>query len=304
MKRLYCVVLALCFLRCTVVPGLSEAQEGEWTLFESPYGFSLWYDARLYMIEDNREDGATVLYPLELYTPLESRDESGRIAVPKDEKIQAGIRIEQPAPPVDEDWTPPANRVSVERELDIAWPYFCTTMPLEGGVQGPYAVDDLFVLLPTGFFSAGIVYPQSDPDGWSEKLWDVLSTLEFSPQPAVDEDFRLDFFQGGAAGMQFTDLIVDEDAEPIVLIPLRAMKDFVLEYLDWDFEIMTPTVAMTLYAATILSPGNSLRVSCYFEDVMPNLRVRYTDAEGEAQCFYVFQSGRDGSLMLLTESEL
>ena len=92
----------------------------------------------------------------------------------------------------------------------------------------------------------------------------------------------------------------------IVLIPLREMTDFALEYLDWDwdFDDPEPSVAMTLYAAAILAPGDNLRVSCYFEDIMPNLRVRYTDAEGEDQCFYLFQSGRDGSLMLLTESEL
>ena len=302
LKRLCCFPLALCLLISVAVH--AEETEETWELYESPYGFSLWYDAQLYLMEDNREDGAIVLYPLSLYTPLESRDESGRIAVPIDEKMQAGIRIEQPAPPVDADWTPSPDHAPLEKELDIAWPYLCTTMRLENQVPGSYTADDLFVFLPTCFFSASIVYPQGDPDGWGEKLWDVLSTLEFPPQPVVNDDFMLDYFQGGAAGMQFIDVVYDEDAEPITLVPYRDMKDFVLETLTWDGEAFTVSEALPFYAANPLSPGNNLNIYCYFADVLPNLRIRYTDADGEAKCFYIFQSGRDGSLLLLTESEL
>lgn len=302
MKRLYCVLLTFCLL--WVIPGWAEEAEQNLKYYESPYGFSLWYDAQAYRIEDDREDGAVVVYPLALYTPLESRDASGRIAVLKDEKMPAGIRIEQPSAPVDADWTPSPDRVLLEKELDVAWPYICTTMNVENGVPGPYTVDDLFVLLPTCFFSAGIAYPQGDPEGWSEKLWDVLSTLEFPPQPVVNDDFLLDFFQGGAAGMQFIDVIHDEDAEPITLVPYRDMKDFVLEALTWDGEACAVSEAVPLYTADPLSPGDNLNIYCYFTDVFPDLRLRYTDENGDPQCWYITQSGRDGSLLLLAEDEL
>ena len=300
MKRLFCVLLAFCLLLC--VP--AGAEETQWTAYESPYGFKLWYDPQSYFIEDGREDGAVIVYPLALYTPLESRNEKGQLAVPKNEALQAGIRIEEPALPVDANWTPPPDRIPLEKELDFSCPSFCTTMLLENGVPSPYTVDDLFVLLPTCFFSAGIAYPQGDPDGWSEKLWDVLSTLEFPPQPVVNQDFLLDYFQGGAAGMQFIDVVYDEEAEPITLVPYREMKDFVLEALIWDEEAFTVAQALPLYAASPLSPGENLNIYCYFSDVLPVLRMRYTDAEGNAHCGYITQSGRDGSLLYIPEGEL
>ena len=301
MKRLFCILLALVMLG--VLPAWAEEAE-EWTSYESPYGFSLWYDAQAYLLEDDREDGAVVLYPLALYTPLEARNESEQIAVLKEGKMPAGLRIEQPSLPVDEDWTPPADRDFLDMELDIAWPYFCTEMNIENGEPGPCTVEDLFVLVPNFFFSAGIVYPQGAPDGWREKLWDVLATLEFPPQPVITEDFLLDFFQGGAAGMRFIDVVHDGDAEPITLVPYRDMRDFVLEYVEWDDETFTVSEAFPLYTADPLSPGDNLNIYCYFTDVLPNLRFRYTDTEGNAHCHYIFQSGRDGALLLLKEDEI
>lgn len=304
LKRIFCVLIAFCLLS-----GVSAwAEEREWTYYESPYGFSLWYDAGAYLIEDEREDGAVIIYPLALYTPLETPNEAGWIAVPKDETAQAGIRIKMSFQPVEADWTPPSDHIPTDKELDVAWPYFCTTMNLEKGVPGPYTEDDLFVLLPSCFFTAGIDYPQGDPDGWSEKLWDVLSTLEFPPQPVITDDFLLDYFQGGAAGMQFIDVVYDEDAEPITLVPYRDMKDFMLEAVAWEFDADPGIVSdgfsvFPLYTADPLSPGNNLNIYCYFADVLPTLRIRYTDADGKDQCWYITQSGRDGSLLLLSEEE-
>ena len=104
--------------------------------------------------------------------------------------------------------------------------------------------------------------------------------------------------------MQFIDVVYDEDAEPITLVPYRDMKDFVLEALTWDDEAFTVSEAFPLYAADPLSPGDNLNIYCYFADFLPVLRIRYTDAEGNAQCLYITDSGRDGSLLLLDEDAL
>ena len=298
MKKLCCVLLALCLLASLS----AAAEEAEWTLYESPYGFSLWYDAQSCLIEEGREDGATVIYPLALYDPLPGRDEMGRAALPKDEKLQAYIRIEQPAPPVDAGWTPPADRAATEKELDIAFPYLSTAMLIEDPQAGPVTVEELFVLLPDSFFAASIAYPQDDPVGWSEELWDILSTLEFAPQPAVfRDDLRLDFFQGGAAGMRFTDVVIDEEAEPVVLLPLRELRDFSLNRIVWDEENFEPLGLEPVYTADTLAPGDHLAIFAYFPDVLPELCARYTDAEGERWSLSLFQSGRDGSLLLIPE---
>lgn len=278
MKRLCCMLLILCFLCCAIFPGVAE----EWTLFESRYGFTLLYpeDQLDFWIDDWYEETAEAFCPLE--------DQSG-VA----EMVCRGSRFSVLL------WDDYTRISDDDMDADIGYPYEVTAY-----TDGDVIVEQWIVSAPDADYVFIIQYEVGDSQGWAPLFHAVLETLEFPSQPAGNADFRLDFYQGGAAGMMFTDMVVDEDADPIVLIPLREMKNFALEYLDWDFDTMAPNVAMTLYAATYLSPGNNLRVSCYFEDVMPNLRVRYTDAEGEAQCFYLFQSGRDGSLMLLTESEL
>ena len=297
------MTLALCLLLPATLAEIPGTEAEEWTLFESPFGFSFWYDADQFWLFDQFSPEeffylptpAVVLLPKALYQESAVEETNGLPYIPLNEEIQAGFVILQPFEP-DSSW-PPAedDERKMERPLDLSVPYGYESNPGKG--------DILYIPLSNASFCIYVYAPEDDAI-LKEKLWDVLSTLEFPPQPVVNDDFLLDYFQGGAAGMQFTDLVVDEEADPIVLIPQRNMRSFVLEYLDWDAAAMVPTVAMTLYAATYLSPGNNLRVSCYFEDVMPNLRVRYTNAEGEAQCFYLFQSGRDGSLLLLPESEL
>ena len=282
MKRLFSVLLALCLLCCAAAPGVVEAQEEEWTLFESRFGFTLWYpsDQLEFWIDDWYEETAEAFCPVD--------DQSG-VA----EMVCRGSRFSAML------WDDYSRISDEEIDADLGYPFEVTAY-----TDGDVIVEQWIVSAPDADYVFLIQYEAGDSQGWAPLFHAVLETLEFPSQPAGNADFRLDFFQGGAAGMTFTDMVVDEDADPIVLIPLREMRSFALEYLDWDFDTMTPTVAMTLYAATYLSPGNNLRVSCYFEDIMPNLRVRYTDAEGEAQCFYLFESGRDGSLMLMEESEL
>lgn len=282
MKKLFYVLLALCFLCCAAVPGMAETYGEEWTLFESRFGFNLWYpeDRLDFWIEDWCEE------PAEAFCPVE--DQSG-VA----EMVCRGSRYSAMM------WDDYTRISDDELDADFGLPFEVTAY-----TDGEIIAEQWIVSARDADYVFIIQYETGDHQGWAPLFHAVLETLEFPAQPAENADFRLDYFQGGAAGMQFTDLVVDGEADPFVLIPLREMRSFALEYLDWDFDTMEPTVSMTLYASAILAPGGNLRVFCYFEDVMPNLRVRYTDAEGEEQCFYLFQSGRDGSLILLTESEL
>ena len=278
MKRFFCVLAALCLL-CCAFPGAAE----DWALFESRFGFTLWYpeDQMEFWIDEWYEDTAEAFCPMD--------DQSG-VA----EMVCLGSRFSATL------WDDETRIIDDDMDADLDYPYEVTAY-----TDGETIAEQWIVSAPDADYVFIIEYEVGDYQGWAPLFHSVLETLEFPSQSAENADFRLDFFEGGAAGMRYTDVVVDEDADPFVLIPLREMRGVMLEYLDWDFDTMEPTVAMTLYAAAVLSPGGAVpRVSCYFEDIMPTLRVRYTDQDGEAQCWYLFESGRDGSLLLLTEDEL
>ncbi len=281
MKYLCCMLMVLCIL-CGALPAMAETYGEGWTLFESRFGFTLWYpeDQLDLWTDDWLEETAECFCPWD--------DQSG-VA----EMVCRGSRYSAMM------WDDYTRISDDELDADFGLPFEVTAYS-----DGETIAEQWIVTAPDADYVFIIEYEVGDPQGWAPLFHAVLETLEFPSQPAGNADFRVSYYQGGAAGMTFTDMVVDEDADPIVLIPLREMRSFALEYVDWDFDTMESTVAMTLYASAILAPGDNLRVSCYFEDFMPNLRVRYTDAEGEAQCFYLFQSGRDGSLLLLNENEL
>ena len=278
MKRLYSMLIALCFLCCAAVPGVAE----EWTLFESRFGFTLWYpeDQMEFWIDDWYEDTAEAFCPWD--------DQSG-VA----EMVCLGSRF---SAMIWDDYT----RISDDdMDADLDYPFEVTAY-----TDGETVAEQWIVSAPDADYVFIIEYEAGDHQGWAPLFHAMLETLEFPSQPAENADFRLDFFEGGAAGMRFTDVVVDEDADPFVLIPLREMAGFSLETVIWDEETFEPMEGRSVYTAGTLLPGDNLLIACYFEDILPTLRVRYTDADGEAQCWYLFESGRDGSLMLLTEDEL
>lgn len=278
MKRFFCILLTFCFLCCGIVPGVAE----DWTLFESRYGFTLWYpeDQMEFWIDDWYEETAEAFCPLE--------DESG-VA----EMVCRGSRF---SVVIWDDYT----RISDDdMDADLGYPFEVTAY-----TDGDVIVEQWIVSAADADYVFIIQYEQGDPQGWAPLFHSVLETLEFPSQPAVSDDFLLDFFQGGAAGMQFIDVVIDEEAEPISLVPYRDMNHFRLETLVWDDETFTVSEACPIYTADPLSPGDNLNIYVYFEDFFPNLRFSYTDADGKEYCWYLFESGRDGSLMLLTEDEI
>ncbi len=280
MKRLCCILLAL------LLTGTGLAEESrsgeEWMALESRFGFTLWYQPEQlsFWTEDYNGEEAEWFCPWEDHSGVAAMICLGSCSSAVLWDGYALVTLEEPdACPVD--------------------PYVVTAY-----TDGEIIWEQWTVSVPNGDYVFIIQYEVGDHQHWAPLFHDVLSTLEFPPQPVINEDFLLDFFQGGAAGMRFIDVVHDEDAEPITLVPYRELKDFALEYVEWDDEAFTVSQAMPLYTTSPLSPGDNLNIYCYFEDILPSLRIRYTDAEGNARCFYLFQSGRDGSLLLLPEDEL
>ena len=96
--------------------------------------------------------------------------------VPLNEDIQAGFVIYQPGEP-DSPWPPVMDdEIKMERPQDLSVPY--------GYQPNPGKADTLYISL---FDASYIIYVYAPDDIaiWKEKLLDVLSTLEFPPQPVV-----------------------------------------------------------------------------------------------------------------------
>ena len=281
MKRLCCIALALCFL-CCAVPGVAEEDGEGWTLFESRFGFTLLYPQDQISFWEDEFDGEEA----ECFCPWE--DHSGvAVLMCTGSHLSAGLW---------EDQTP----ISLdETDVWLEYPYEMTAY-----TDGDVITEQWIVSAADGDCVFIIQYEVGDYQGWAPLFHSVLETLEFPNQPAVNADFRLDFFQGGAAGMRFIDVMAEEDAEPLVLLPLQDMKSVSLEKVSWDEDAFAPAAAEAVYTAPILSPGDNLRVFCGFGDVLPTLRIRYMDADGLWQCLYIAQSGRDGSLLLIPEDGL
>ena len=290
MKRFFCWI----FVFALLLP-LPAGAEEMWEIYESPYGFSFWYDADLFFLEENGEDGAVRLYPRALCDP--SGGEAGPAFVWKDRTQQAVLCISALREPVAPDWTPPPEFAPLDRELDLAPPCYCAAETVEDAILGRCAKDDLFVLLPDAFFTAFVAYPEGDPTGWGERLWSVLETLEFPPQPAQAGAFRLDFFREEGEEASLADVVIDPEAGPIVLLPREEITGVVLETLTWGDDLRPEAAAV--FSADQMAPGQGLRIFCYFADVFPVLRVRCVNENGREECWYLAESGRDGSLLLL-----
>jgi hypothetical protein len=287
MKRLFCMLLALCLFVCPALAEYDDAYEDEydgddgWVYFESRFGFSAWYLEYEISQWEDIWNGQTA----EFFCPVE--DQSGNAFM-----VFAGHRFSMLL------WDD-YSRIPLEPSISLDYPCEVTAFT-DGGV----VLEQWIVSVADGDYVFILQYEADDPCNWRQLFYSVLGSVEFPSQPVQNVDFLLDYFQGGAAGMQFIDVVYDEEADPITLVPYREMQDFVLEVLTWDDEAFTVKEAFSLYAASPLSPGDNLNIYCYFADILPVLRMRYTDAEGEAQCWYITQSGRDGSLMLLAEDEV
>lgn len=293
MKRWLGLLLALAMLLSVSAWG-EEDDLGPLAEYESPLGFTVWYDDSLVGVLSG-EDPRYGL-PCDLIYPLDAEANAGMTcAVLPDMtepnwEAEGWVRVEM------DEW---------DLELSTSMGMSCRVFQSQDGRE---TVEDIRLFSPVGGYGwdGGYTYmftlrfPSDDPDSWRETLEDLLAGAYFPPQGFEVADFRVDFFQGGAAGMRFIDVTVDEDAEPIVLLPLREMKDAVLEWVEWDETGMEAAGTETLYAAALLSPGDNLRIACYFSDMMPNLRFRYVDAEGEEMTWYLADSGMDGSLLILS----
>ncbi len=112
--------------------------------------------------------------------------------------------------------------------------------------------------------------------------------------------FYFEPFQGGAMGVRFIDVTVDEDADIMSLWVRQDVTNVVLEKLTWDAYMMAETV----FHADSLASNQVINLKAYLYDVMPAFRVSCVNAAGQEERWYLADSGEDGSLLLLDAAEV
>ena len=133
-----------------------------------------------------------------------------------------------------------------------------------------------------------------------------LTLLALSPvsiaETAERGALRLDHFSGGAMGMEFIPVVVDEGADILSLWPNQQVSDMALEKLTWD-ENGRILTADPLYEAETLESNQVLNIQAFEPEILPTLRVRCVNERGEKECWYIGVSGENGDLLLLTAEE-
>lgn len=133
----------------------------------------------------------------------------------------------------------------------------------------------------------------------------ILLCFTFISALAVEAgSFRLDFFQGGAMGIEFIPILVDEDTDNVLsLQPCCIVTNVRLEKLIW-FEDNLQVDPEPLFQADVMEPNQILNITTWIPDTMPKLRIIATNPEGKQECWYISDSGEDGSLLLLPGEDL
>lgn len=127
----------------------------------------------------------------------------------------------------------------------------------------------------------------------------AAALMIWSMTAGADEkgSLRADHFTGGAMGMNMIELTVDEEADFISVWPVDTVTDVHLELVRWwNDEIVD---VQELYRADTLTSKDVMNVRIFLPDVLPILRVRLENGAGEKECWYIGDSGEDGSILLL-----
>ena len=283
MKRFLLLLLTgLAALTCAALA------EGDWTLHESVLDYTILYPADL----------------LDVYgVPEEEGGWNTDVFEPKFPGSGAQLTLAQVMDPDWPDWDAAGyRRLAVDEpnvELDVGMDMMYRAYVRNDGTA--YA-EEIRLQSPTDpmEYVFTLVFPADDPDGWQDVFEAMLETAAFprlGAQPG-SLTLRRDF----TGGLTFTDVVVDPAAEPFWLYPEAGVIGLAVEKLTWDGDMVA--AAEPVYTAERFTGGECLRIFCYGTDVYPALRVRCTGADGWEECWYIAESGRDGSLMLLSEMDL
>lgn len=133
----------------------------------------------------------------------------------------------------------------------------------------------------------GIIQPDYIPS-------DLPDGVPGTVEAVLAQDVDLDSFT------QFAEATMDAEGEQVVLYTDGMVTNLTLEQGSWDMDGTHFSPKATVFAANTLTPGDAIMLQTMFSDTMPHLRLRYTSG-GEEHTYFLFQSGKDGSIILMDD---
>lgn len=109
--------------------------------------------------------------------------------------------------------------------------------------------------------------------------------------------FRADTFQGGAMGIEFIDIVIDDGADILSVWANDTVSDVVLD------EVIAENgscYTRTIFTKDSLASNQVLNMTAYLGEAVPRFRVTCKNASGALERVYITQSGENGEMMLMS----
>ena len=291
MKKLVSLMLSLLLLLSVASAETREGViylEGEpepivETLYESPLGFSFWYDAELLTVDEGMsEDGASlIVQPVDSDLPVFLE-----IMVPEDPSVF-------PEAFLGEAGDAERSYGQTDESREIVWA--SGAAPFNGSILLGWNVVDT----GAGYVTVYTSCPWEAAEGYGKYLDRLICTISAAKARPVS----VCFFEDMPDGTEY-DRVNVSDEEPQVLVtflasePVTDFKVLSLTFETVDDEGHAVFASEEVYVQDALSPDRALVVGMTFFGDIPNNGISFTDAEGVSHMYAVGESGFDGSVML------
>ena len=139
-----------------------------------------------------------------------------------------------------------------------------------------------------------------------EKLTGIIEDKYFPPETDIATGLIQAKRQTDADLSVFTqiaEVVLDKEGEMVFLYTDRAVHNLTVQVGSWNTDGTVFTEDCTVFATPMLTPGDAAMVQLSVPDTMPNVRIQY-ESNGKNIVEYISQSGKDGTILLIPESEL
>lgn len=299
-------LLALVLLMCLAVPGVAEGavtrqetiylegqpEEITETLYESKLGYSLWYEADSFSVQP-AEDAAAC----DVFYPTDGSDmENCQLRIARKGAVESDADFQALMAEIAEDAFGSARTDALyDVELETLWPYQGVSATLEE----QNSVRDLYgIHTPNGVYVIQLAYPLEAAEGWGARMKRLLSTISLPPMGARTDGFSLDFCSENGDAASRAEVVVDAEAEALLLSTGRDVEQFCLARAAYDSESGNFLPGEVLYETEKLAAGDVIRIQAYLDGALPNLAFGWTE-QGAEKWLLMTSSGFDGSLLLI-----
>ena len=259
-----------------------EAEPITETLYETHWGFSFWYDAELFTVNDSQSESGQSL----MICPAESD-------LPVYLEIMTSNSVGIPA----EKYL--AVNGGEEEEMDE---YPCE---IGGKITGFEKFADFNEKIIQGFYAvqagdewaaAYLSCPMEAMEGFGRRLSAILETVFFGPLPAVRVD-------DGEDKEDLPSVVVSDDEYSTWVTftarrPVRDVQVLSLDMTGFDDDAGITFDTETVYKLDELNPDAPIRLSLTFYGDIPNNGISFVDEDGATHRYAVDMSGDTGALYL------